>query len=127
MSINRYFELKKEFYNNVLAYLEEDESSIYDFEKIIESIKNQDIQTEKEELEHFIQLLLNLSNHHHRDLSFFTKIEQIFDYIKNDIKREMTNSEIFNIFQNNKRLILILYEKEIITFDENYLRKKRTK
>lgn len=105
-----YFEEKKELYNCLLSYLENDE--------VMSDIIKQANST-KDELEHFLRLLSSISNNHHRGPGFKDKIEQIIYYYKQDIKRSFSNYELFNIFANNKSILLFLFQKSMLIVDDN--------
>ena len=61
--------------------------------------------------------------HHRFPNFFFSKIERILQFFKKDIRKYFSNSEIFNIFAGNKRILLFLIEQQIIIIDE-YISKK---
>ena len=46
-------------------------------------------------------------------------MEKILDFFKTKMRENFSNSEIFNIFKRNKRIVLFLFEDEIITIDEH--------
>ena len=79
----------------------------------------EEIPKKRIQLQNFLQLLLSLSNYHHRKLGFFSKIEKILLFLKNSIKQTLSNSSISNIFQSNKAIILFLLNSGIITLDES--------
>ena len=113
MEIKTYLEQMKELYDNLLEFIED-----YDLiEEKLEIVINC-INYEKEEFEHFLRLLTNLVSHYHRDDRFIEKVEKILDSIKNQIKQTFSNYELIDIFQNNKLILLLLFQKEIILFDE---------
>lgn len=47
------------------------------------------------------------------------KIFQILQYHINEIKQTFSNSEIFNIFESNKLILLFLFENKVITIDND--------
>lgn len=66
----------------------------------------------KEELAHLLGMIVSISNNYHRKEGFFDKIEQIIQYLENDIRNMFENSEILNIFLSNKPILLFLFKKE---------------
>ena len=74
---------------------------------------------EREEIQELIQLISNISSNHHRSPFFFDKLEIINSNISEKIKQNFTNQEIFNIFKTNKRVLLLLFETQIIQPDKN--------
>ena len=77
------------------------------------------------QIKSLMHLILHISNDHHREEGFFDKIEQILKLFKEDLLKYFSNSELFNIFKSNKRILLFLIEEQIIIVDE-YITKKIT-
>ena len=73
-----------------------------------------------------MHLISKIENNYHRFPYFFSKIERILLFFKESVKKYFSNSEIFNIFKSNKRILLFLIEQRIIVIDE-YIAKKITK
>ena len=82
-------------------------------------IQIQAILNKSQEFKHFLCLLLYISNNHHRFPGFFDKILQIFLFYEKEIKQTFSNQELFTIFMNNMYLLLILFQKGIISVDES--------
>ena len=72
----------------------------------------------KHEFKSLLHLILRISDNHYRGTNFFNKIEKILLFFKDDIKNKMSNSEIFQIFKSNKRILLFLIEEKIMILDE---------
>ena len=68
---------------------------------------------------YLLHLLLKLSKNHFRQPTFFSKIEQILTFFTEDIKQTFTNSELFDFFKLNKRILLFLFTNNIITIDQS--------
>ena len=71
----------------------------------------------------FLHLLTKISDNHHRIPDFFDKIGRILQVFQVDIKKYYKNSEKFNIFKSNKRILLFLNEQKIMIVDK-YITKK---
>lgn len=85
---------------------------------ILDFYKNTKIKDNRFELLSLLHLISIIVNNDHRFRDFFSKIERILKYFKEDIKKYFSNSGIFNIFVSNKRILLFLHEyivKKIIT------------
>ena len=82
-------------------------------------IQLQAILNKPQEFKHFLCLLYNISSNHHRFPGFFDKILQILLFYEKEIKQTFSNQELFTIFMNNKYLLLILFQKGIISVDES--------
>ena len=70
-----------------------------------------------------LHLISKIGNNYHSFANFFSKIERILLFFKEDIPKYFSNSEIFNIFKSNKKILLFLIEQQIIVIDE-YIAKK---
>ncbi|KAK8847126.1 hypothetical protein M9Y10_019707 [Tritrichomonas musculus] len=116
MEIQEYFKKKKAFYNALLNFIDSGEFQNEDeFNKLTVLIKSH-------EIEPVISLILNIANNHHRKEGFFNKIENILLNLEKDIKERYSNQELFDIFINNKRILLFFINKKIISIDD-YVKK----
>ena len=66
------------------------------------------INEDKHELRLFLRLINEISNNHQRSSNLINKIEKILDQIQKDIKKYFTNSQIFELFKENLRILLFL-------------------
>ena len=116
MNIQSYSTEKKQLYDLLLAFIDGslDQSIFTDLIEII----NTQIISNKDEFELFLRLINTITQNHHRDSEFFTKIKQILFVINENLKHTYSNFEIFKIFQNNKNILLFLFENEIVKIDE---------
>lgn len=103
-----------------LEYISAKKELSDEFYQIIEDENIQDITSllkinNENDFKIILHLINNLSNYfyskHHSKITHFILFNS--DYIK----QNFTNSEIFNIFQNNKRILLFLIEQKIIEVD----------
>ena len=118
MDFNNYLSRKKEIYNIILELLE-NEYYVDEYNENLDIIvQSTNLLENREELREFLYLILKLSNNHQRNPYFFNKIEHILLYFKDDIKQTFSNYEIFNLFKNNKRILIFLFEEKIIIPDE---------
>lgn len=112
--------LKKKKYRKKILQIINDETdlqaNIQDFYQILQ---NQHIFENCNEFKIILTLILKIFNNHRRTPTFFNKFEQILLKIKNEIKQSLLNSEIFQIFSNNKRLLLFLFKENIIIPDDS--------
>ena len=114
MDISKYIEEMKNIQVSFLNFIDNEE----DIQNLIKNFDEIKIHDDLHKINLFLHLLSQISNNHHRESDFFNKIEQIILLFKNDMKNYYTNSEIFNIFQDNKRLLLVLIEDGIMIIDE---------
>ena len=92
------------------------------FQSLTNEIENDQIMNDKNEFRSFLHLIIRISNNN-RSQNFHVKIEQILSFYKNQILNYFTNDEIFDIFKNNKRILLFLFDEKIIIFTESILQK----
>lgn len=107
----------------LLRYIEEEENNEEIFENLTNLFKEQNIYSNRLDLKTLLHILNRISKHHHRTTDFFGKIERVFLIFKEKIKNFFTNSEIFTIFKSNKRILLFLFEENIIVMDEYVFKK----
>ena len=117
--MKEYIRKTKELYGTLMQFLSNSDSNENYFQDLINTICQQKHEENCEQFEEFLQLIANVSNNYHREKSFFQKIYQIFDNYEVRIKQTFSNNKIFDIFQSNKTILLFLFQKEIITIDEN--------
>ena len=124
MIAEKYLEEMKAIQKSFLQFLDEDnEENFNNLKKLIEGFK---ILENKQEIKSFLYLISNIAENHHRGPNFFKKIERVLQHFKKDIINNFLNFEIFNIFSQNKRILLFLIEGKILTVDE-YVAKKMTR
>ena len=123
MSINGYIEKMKKIQNSLLKFLEEKVDVEENYENLKKIIADQKITENKHDLKSFLRLLIKISNNHRRVASFIEKIERIFREIKMEIKSRFSNSEIFELFKSNKRILLFLIKEDLLKIDENIFSK----
>lgn len=115
MQLVNYIDQKKILYEAVLEFLDNENEFNFLGSNIINEIKKQKISQDKNELCHFLKLILVISNNYHRRSNFYNKIEFILLKCEDYIKQNFSNEQIFEIFHKNKRIILFLLDKHIIT------------
>ncbi|KAK8884645.1 hypothetical protein M9Y10_043763 [Tritrichomonas musculus] len=124
MEYQEYIIQKKELYSILIQFIENRNDEDY-FQNLINIIETQKILENPKELKLLINLILNISNNHHRSDSFMAKIEQILLYLENQIKQTFANFEIFELVKNNRLNLLFFITNKIIIIDSiliEYLR-----
>ncbi|KAK8849939.1 hypothetical protein M9Y10_018530 [Tritrichomonas musculus] len=76
-------------------------------------------------LKSILYILSKITKNHYHNSHFQCKIRKIFQSIKSYIISTFSNSEIFNIFKNQKLILLILIEEKIISIESffHFIRK----
>lgn len=121
MSIKEYLTKMKNIHECIIEFLDSDDSGNEKFQKLNAIFKDTKIQENPNEIKSILHLLLNISTNHYRSSHFFDKVSQIFSILKDKIKKSFSNYTIFNIFQSNKRILLLLSELEILDIDVSIL------
>lgn len=104
-------------YASLIAYLESSDDYDLYFQGFVGIVKTQKLLQDKEDLGHFLRLILNFTEYHHRDDYFVSKIKKIFIFFQEEIKQTMSNHELFQIFSKSKLILLILFDEKIIVLD----------
>ena len=120
MNSKDYFEEMKKIQENILDYLDYESNVEEKYQNLLNFFSKIKIHDNQYTIKSIFQLLIHISNNHHREERFFSKIEQILSLFKDDIKKYFTNSELFHIFKSNKRILLFLFEEKIMIFDKRY-------
>lgn len=131
MEIFEYLKEKKKIYDAILEFLESESDAGLHFQNLIEILESQNIRDNKKDFKLLIQIINRISEGHFQTTSFIQRVEHILLYLRDDILQNLSNNQIFNIFKGNKRLLLFLFENQmlkhnkIITFyimkNDNYL------
>ena len=122
--MENYIENKKYLYTSILEFLEEsdedndDEVRKESFQKLINIINSQQVEKDGEEMLQFLEIIKIIGEHHHRDQHFNEGMNQILLYYKDQIKQTFSNTKIFHIFENNKKIVLFLLKNDIITISD---------
>ncbi|KAK8880413.1 hypothetical protein M9Y10_003085 [Tritrichomonas musculus] len=116
--MKEYIEENKELYGSLIQFLNNLDNNENYFQDLINIICQQKGEENYHKFEEFLQLITAISNNYHREKSFFEKIYQILEHYEVQIKQTFSNKELFDIFQSNKKILLFLFQKEIITIDD---------
>ena len=118
MDIRNEIENMKSIQCAVLKFIEEETNTEENYKNLINLIRDQKIKEDRHKVKSMLRLINNISNNHQRVSDFINKIEQILTYFKTEIVKYFKQSEIFQIFENNKRILLFLIQENIIIIDE---------
>ena len=127
MIIQEYFAHMKEVYRKLLHFIENNDNGDNYFQELIKIIKDYKIPENQNYFKSLLHLIINISNNHHRGPNFFDQIFQILRYFHSKITRYFSNTEIFMIFESNKRLLLFLLDEKLMTMDEAIAYKLKNK
>ena len=116
MEIELLIQKKKEIYCSLIDFIENT-----DFESLIEIFEKHSIIKDKEEIIHTLQLLSKISDKHHRLPDFIDKLSKIIQYLIRDKKAQIPDYKIYEIFKNNKRILLLLLKQGFIQPNEEII------
>ena len=124
--MKRYIESVKELQNIFYEFIEcnNDDDNIENFQRLINYLENLgslDNLENQSKIEEFLYLIQKVTNNHHQEPKFFDNVEKILFYFRKQIKQTFSNLNLFNFFKKNKQILLFLFEKEIITLDDNII------
>ncbi|KAK8895573.1 hypothetical protein M9Y10_024043 [Tritrichomonas musculus] len=121
MEINEYLEKKKKIQEGIIQYIEGFNELEEDYSNLLCIFIDQQIRKDRRELKATFQLIMQIANNHNRSPNFFSKIEHIIIQFKKEILNYYTNSEIFDLFGSNKRILLFLFEEKMILLNHQIL------
>ena len=123
MSLTEELEIMKSIQKNLLDLIDEENEIEECYQNILHLFEDYKIKDDQCFLISILLLISKISDNHNRSINFFEKIMKIILYFKEPIKNNISNLQIFNIFKENKRLLLSLIEEKIIFLDENIISK----
>ncbi|KAK8837372.1 hypothetical protein M9Y10_036805 [Tritrichomonas musculus] len=121
MDYAQYIEQKKKLQSLLLNFVENKEEASEDYNLLIEEIRKQLNMEDGNDLREFLHLISNVTYYHHRQQGFIEKIEQIINYFKNDIRQILSNSRIYDIFKDNKMMLLILFRNNLLSVNQDFI------
>lgn len=117
-TFDTYIDDKKKIYNSILQYLEisdADPQNEKHLQAIIDIAKSQKIEEDRNEFQQFLQMINNITSNHYRTPNFHSKVNRLLQNYQEPMKHTFTNIELFNLFDNNKMILLYLFQNEVIT------------
>lgn len=123
MSIKDYIEQMKSIQNKTLLFIDSEESIEEHYSNLVKILDDVKIKENKISLKQFLSFIIQISNNHHRKQNFFNKIEQILTIFNDSIKELFEKSEIFDLFKENKRILLFMIQNKTINVDKQFANK----
>ncbi|KAK8871454.1 hypothetical protein M9Y10_007183 [Tritrichomonas musculus] len=122
MNKQEYFHQTKKLHSLLFRYLTNGDNESDNYQKLISFIqKKKKINENELQLAELVHSMDKIADNY--QISSFQNVIKLIDYFKTDFKKLFTKPQLYNFFKNRKRLLLILFKKEIITID-NYILKK---
>lgn len=125
MKLEETIEKMKSFQSFLLSFLDDEEQSEENYQNMKNIYSSCNFTDNKPELKLFLSLIQKVFHDHHRSSTFYDRIFQALSIFLDDIKKNFSNLEIFNIFKDDKRLLLFLIEKGLLFIDSKIARKMR--
>lgn len=118
MSFEQLTKELKEIQESLLIFLEDESDGEEKYQDFLKVLRTSQITKSRQEIQLLLKLINQIGVNHRRNCNFIKKIEQVLEYLEDDIRKYFSNPEIFKIFEYNKRILLFLFELEIIIIDE---------
>ena len=119
MKYKNYIIKKRKLYDNFHQFIENENSSEEEFRDFLSFLKKEKYEENPDEFKLVLHMINNISSNHNRYPTLIYKIERILLFYSEYIKQNFTKLELFNIFQNNKLILLYLIEQKVIIIDES--------
>lgn len=116
MDMQQYLEQMKNIQNTILEFINNEQNE-GNYQNLI-SFLNQEVKENQYKFRSFLNMISKISENYHQSPDFYDKIIKIISIFKVEIKQTFSNHEIFNIFKSNKRILLFLFEENILIPDE---------
>lgn len=104
----------------LFEFLDKKEQTDESYQNLSKLLSNHNFNTNETEIKPFISIITNIHSNHHRSEGFNEKIFHIYSLFLDILKQKnhYSNRSLFNIFKNDKRILLFLIEQEVLTIDE---------
>ena len=119
MSIDGFVEKMKMIQNDLLDFLEDESYAEDKYENFINLLSTQEIIKDQYKFKGLLYLINSIGNNHQCIPNFIFKVERLLRQFKEDIQKYFSNSKIFEIFKDNKRILLFLIEQKFFVIDKS--------
>ena len=108
MEIQDYININKNLYTTFSKYIDNHLDDNDEYQNLTSFLTTHDYLTNVEILSEFLRLISNVSKNHTRENNFLNKIYKILYFLKDTLNNIFPKLEIFNIFKDNKIVLLFL-------------------
>lgn len=119
MTAEEFIQKMQDIHQHLVKYLDSEENIDSNFDNFKKVIEDQMIRSNNYEFKSFLHMMVKITNNHHQTLDFFTKISEIIKYFRAEFNNYYSNDELFSIFKENKKILLILINEKILNFTKN--------
>ena len=121
INIQDYVSNMKKIQYLLLQYIENEENIEINYQNIIQILNDKKIVETPHVFKSYLHILSTISRYHYRTINFFSKIEKLLNFSKNQIIKTFSNFDIFQIFKKNKRILLFLFTEKFISMDDSII------
>ena len=118
MNYQEVLDMMKKIQDHMLTFIEREDNIEENFLDLQQIFIDYKIKESKQLIISTLHLITDIANNCYRGANFFDKIFKIILIFQNQIKQSFLNSEIYNIFSSNKRLLLFLIEEKMLIIDK---------
>ena len=118
-----YIQKKKNFQSILLEYIDNEENVEENYSNLVQIIKDQQIHDNYSEIKILFNMVVKISNYHHRFSNFFDKIIKAILIFQDEILKPFSNTEIYQLFGSNERILLFLFEENILKLNYSISKK----
>ena len=115
MEIQDYININKNLYTTFSKYIDNHLDDNDEYQNLTSFLTTHDYLTNVEILSEFLRLISNVSKNHTRENNFLNTIYKILYFLKDTLNNIFPKLEIFNIFKDNKIVLLFLFTNIIET------------
>ena len=112
MTVERFVDKMKSIQNALLEFLEDESNAEDKYEEFINLSTTHKIIKERYKFKALLQLINSIGSNHKRTSNFICNLERLLKHFLKDIKKYFSNSEIFELFKGNKRILLLLIDPD---------------
>lgn len=111
MEVQELISERKELYTNFMNMIEaaDDSQSYLSF---VDLCERKEIKEKREEIMFIMHMMIEVSENHYRNANFFDKIEKIIFHFKDQIKQALSDSELYLLCKNNKRMLYFMFKEK---------------
>lgn len=118
MNIKEYIGKSLLIQEKLLYYIDSEDNVEENYQTLKLLISEHQIEKNNHELKLLLELINIITNNHKRTAFLFDKIAKLFTDFNKEIKKFFSNKDIFDIFKNNKRILLTLIKADILIIDQ---------
>ena len=119
INYNDYVNRLKQIQSLLLDFIDNSEDSEQSYKILQKLLTSLNVQSNKYDIRLILNTISAISNNHYRSPYFVSKLLSVIKIFQEKINEYFSNLEIFNIFKENKLVLLNLIENNIINIDES--------